>query len=543
MAAASLLPPSTATELLRELQRVVQALEADHAACRADLARLRRGPRAGSGEPLALASFAATAKLDPDAPLTPCVDDILLVTAEDGAPTVPAASGGAAVDACASKAVSASSSFNESYDVNFYKPGRESKASSVVSASTEDGEESVPEPPLCSCAGLKKMLESTSFEAVIGGLILVNTAVMAVEMQYYGIGAGYSAKYPTISVDAVEWWPSGAYVLEVLERTFTIIFTLELVLRICVLRCQVCLNPINWIDIVAVFVSLLDWLATTNQLFNPMVVRLLRLLKLTRGLRMAKFTKVLGSLHLLLKAISASASTLSWSLLLLLLLQAIVAMIATQICLDYVSDDANALESRQQVFAYYGTFTRSMITMFEVHLANFAPACRVLLNNLGEQYAYFFITYRCVAGFAILNVINAVFIQQTMKVAQQDLDIMLAAKQKEKDKYSNDLKHLFKRMDRSGDGKLTLEELKGALQEPQLKTWMHALEIDAHDIEGLFHTIDVNGDGEITASELILGASRIKGSAKSIDIVHLLAETRKIEEKVDLVRHAVVVPK
>ena len=38
---------------------------------------------------------------------------------------------------------------------------------------------------------------------------------------------------------------------------------------------------------------------------------------------------------------------------------------------------------------------------------------------------------RCVLGFAVLNVVNAVFVQQTMKTASSDED--LAFKQKEKD--------------------------------------------------------------------------------------------------------------
>merc|ERR1712048_1519168 len=105
-------------------------------------------------------------------------------------------------------------------------------------------------------------------------------------------------------------------------------------------------------------------------------------------------------------------------------------MIMSQLVFDFIMDDAENLQSRQIVFSYYGTFSRSMITMFEIHLANFAPACRVLVDTVGEEYAYLFLCYRCLAGFAILNVINAVFIQQTMRVAQQDHDVMIDLKQK-----------------------------------------------------------------------------------------------------------------
>ena len=44
----------------------------------------------------------------------------------------------------------------------------------------------------------------------------------------------------------------------------------------------------------------------------------------------------------------------------------------------------------------------------------------------------FFLLYRCVFGFALLNVVTSVFVQQTMKTANSDEE--LAFKQKEKDK-------------------------------------------------------------------------------------------------------------
>merc|ERR1712110_1383941 len=95
------------------------------------------------------------------------------------------------------------------------------------------------------------------------------------------------------------------------------------------------------------------------------------------------------------------------------------------------------------------------VTMFEIHLANWSPACRVLVDEVSEWYGVFFIAYRCLAGFAVLNVINAVFIQQTMQVAQGNRDIMIMQRQKQQEQYKKRLKDVFKRLDTSGDGRLT----------------------------------------------------------------------------------------
>merc|ERR1712113_168384 len=162
-----------------------------------------------------------------------------------------------------------------------------------------------------------------------------------------------------------------------------------------------------------------------------------------------------------------------------------------------------------------------MITMFEIHLANFAPACRVLVDYCGEGYAYLFLSYRCIAGFAVLNVIHAVFIQQTIKVAQQDHDVMVESKRTSQAHFAGELRLLFKSLDSSGDGLLSWDEFEASCHETSLKLWMDALEVDTSVLHRLFKLMDVDGDMTITVDELILGASRIRGEAKSIDIIRI----------------------
>ncbi|CAE8588880.1 unnamed protein product [Polarella glacialis] len=96
----------------------------------------------------------------------------------------------------------------------------------------------------------------------------------------------------------------------------------------------------------------------------------------------------------------------------------------------YLQDVTADRDIRILVFRYYGTFSRTILTMFEVLFANWAPSCRILVENVSEWFSLAFILYRCLIGFAVLNVVSAVFIQQTMKVAQQDRQFMIAQKEK-----------------------------------------------------------------------------------------------------------------
>merc|ERR1719362_2721018 len=224
-------------------------------------------------------------------------------------------------------------------------------------------------------------------------------------------------------------------------------------------------------------------------------------------------------------------SILFWSLCLLVVIQCIIGMIASQISQDYITDMSHPESKRLELFTYYGTFTRSFITMFEVHMANWAKPCRVFVETLGEFTGGLFILYRCIMGFALMSVISAVFVQQTMSVVQMDNDIMILKKQKEAEQFNRKLKLLFSALDNNADGMLSRTEFDIITQDAELKVWMSALDIEPEDMEGLFNLLDT-GDGMVSLDEFLMGATRVRGSAKSIDMVHVLATVSKLERSV-----------
>lgn len=82
-------------------------------------------------------------------------------------------------------------------------------------------------------------------------------------------------------------------------------------------------------------------------------------------------------------------------------------MILSTLSYDFIVDVSLDAEIREQIFRYYGTFTRASLTMFEILFGNFGPPARILVENVTEWFASFFLGYRCVFLYATLNVINA----------------------------------------------------------------------------------------------------------------------------------------
>merc|ERR1719174_3158995 len=96
--------------------------------------------------------------------------------------------------------------------------------------------------------------------------------------------------------------------------------------------------------------------------------------------------------------------------------------------------------------------------------------------------------------------------------------------------YINKLRDVFETADTSGDGVLTKDEFRGMLTVPTIKHYLSHLDIEVHDAEGLFDLLD-DGDGQVTLSEFVGGVTRMKGQARSADMVSLMYDNKITHEQ------------
>ncbi|CAE7295901.1 SCN11A, partial [Symbiodinium sp. CCMP2456] len=389
-------------------------------------------------------------------------------------------------------------------------------------------------------------LQSNFYEMLMAMLLCVNMMWMALEIQITGstsgvdLGLFQSAIISESDMYIYEDW------LQVGELIFTLIFALDVLVRMFVLRGIFWKAWLNYIDIAVsvtnIFETAISMYSSSTALpFPPVLFRLLRLGKLARAIRVVSMTSVLASLQLLVKCLGSSRDMLFWSFCLLTFVQCVAGMILSTLTVDFIKDDSKPSEVRGDVFLYYGTFSRTTLSMFEILFANWSPCCRILVENVSEWFSLFFLLYRCVLGFAILNVVNSVFVQQTMKTASSDEELAFKQKQRDAELYTKKVRKLFQTMDASGDGAINLEEFAKLVQSPKLRFWMSQLELEYHDLLSLFEFLD-NGDGQITLTEFIEGAARrsgcchfircIKGSAKALDIWRMETKVEVLFEEV-----------
>merc|ERR1719240_103086 len=87
--------------------------------------------------------------------------------------------------------------------------------------------------------------------------------------------------------------------------------------------------------------------------------------------------------------------------------------------------------------------------------------------------------------------------------------------------------------DTSGDGHISREEFENVFREdPNLKTWFSAQDLDADDIDLLYDFLD-DGDECLTPEDLSKGICRLKGTAKSLDVIGLMHMVRLVHHRLE----------
>merc|ERR1712032_179014 len=120
-----------------------------------------------------------------------------------------------------------------------------------------------------------------------------------------------------------------------------------------------------------------------------------------------------------------------------------------------------------------------------------------------------------------------------MKCASQDDEVAIIQRNQSKQAYLKRLLTIFRELDSSDDGHLTQAELDRVMTDPFMKTWMASINIEGWELQRLFELLD-DGDGLVSQDEFVDGICKMKGEAKSIDVVSTLKQVQRLHAKCDL---------
>jgi hypothetical protein len=376
---------------------------------------------------------------------------------------------------------------------------------------------------------LRRFAKSNTMELISAVVIVVTTICAALEVQYHGFQLGHDLGYRWYRSGSEGTWPGADIFFEVMDYVCGVAFTLEVLVKAMALRTDFCLDGWNILDLTVTVCWYMEVMGDSLIPLDPTMLRMGRLVRLFRLLKLAKKIHGFDSLYLMTTAIRGSAASLGWSCCLLSLFQVVVALCVNSILSNfYLKDSFYPEEERKIVFEYWGSFSRAVLTTFEITLADFPEPCRMLSEYVTEWFALFFVAHKLTIGFAVIGVINGVFIQETFKVATTDDQLMIRQRERAMKTHARKMDRLFEAADETGDGLLDMGEFLATMKEPEVQTWMASMDLDVEDAGMVFQLVDADGDGRLTAQELISGVSRLMGDARNLDLLILMREQKEV---------------
>lgn len=385
--------------------------------------------------------------------------------------------------------------------------------------------------------GWRRIVKSERFDVVSGCVIILNALVMICRLEWVGIQNAHR-------IGANEddgYWPGASTAFLILDHIFSVIFAAELAARLAAYGTSFFCALHNWIDIVTVVLSVFElYIAAAMKIVLPNLtfLRLLRLAKLVKVLRIVRVMRLFHQLRVIMVAIGSSLSALGWSIVFLTIVQIIAAILMTQLIADYLGDPANPIEVRREAYHYFGRWTYSALTMYQITLAPgpWAPIGRLLIYRVNIGFAAFFVLYGWIVTFAVVRVISALFLKQTLAAAAGDGEVAVIERMERKDKDVARLLEIFDLGDADHSGMLDWDEFQAMMSTPKVAAWLSMLELDIHDMSQLFRLLD-DGDGQVSHSEFVAGVLRCRGGARGVDISSLLATSRKLGDELLSIRH------
>lgn len=383
---------------------------------------------------------------------------------------------------------------------------------------------------------------STDLDIYTGFAAILNTLVMVVEAEWLGSLADAS-----LDVSHMSWGSSTESVLEAIEYVFLAYYLSDLVLRFVFLRKAFFHDTMlgwQWFNIIDAFgvmltaVAMLLRLVDTSGSGNSIgsFSMLTKIARLARLLRIARTMKMYLPLRTLVTACVASIASLFWSMVFLFICKVVTALTMCQSLHAFIADTSNDLELRQWVNVHYGSFGKALYTMFEVtHSGSWPKYARPLIERVSPAYTVVFVLYITGVVFAIIRIITALFLKETLENASGDALLQMEERKSKSMKYREQLGEVFERVDENGNGAITRSEFLSALSSPILRKYLSILGVDVWEVGPLFDLIDGSdddcADGEISLSEFCECLVRLKGQARAIDMITLLYETRKVSKK------------
>eukprot|EP00927_Polykrikos_kofoidii_P009832 TRINITY_DN1411_c0_g2_i1.p1 TRINITY_DN1411_c0_g2~~TRINITY_DN1411_c0_g2_i1.p1 ORF type:complete len:444 (-),score=90.47 TRINITY_DN1411_c0_g2_i1:165-1496(-) len=338
---------------------------------------------------------------------------------------------------------------------------------------------------------------------------------------------------------------------QALDSIFTAVFGIELACRIATERSSF-LNcndaKFNWniSDLVIVVVSLSETLLTVSLGTN--VVRVVRLARIIRLLRVLRVLRMFSSLRVMVVGALNSAKLLLWALVLLF---TVMFMFGTTI-MHLLDDRFNTLAEPGERFSdmlqrlkdedadtvrillfRFGGLPQTVLSLWLSATAGLDWGDIALpLWSASPLICVIYMAYVAFAILCVLNIVTGVFVESASKLSQSDKDIAIMEDMNYRKQWMEEAVALFREIDSDISETIDLDELVSATQDERVRACFRKIGVDIgpHNVTSLFEIVDFDRNGCLEATEFVDALQQLHGGARSIDILRMKHDLRKIKQ-------------
>mmetsp|Transcript_55508 Transcript_55508/g.107049 ORF Transcript_55508/g.107049 Transcript_55508/m.107049 type:complete len:565 (+) Transcript_55508:97-1791(+) len=313
------------------------------------------------------------------------------------------------------------------------------------------------------------------------------------------------------------------------EAVFLGFFALELGIRFLVSGIALFIpssqgNPTllwNYFDALVILLQVAEF-AVESVLSGLYVIRVLRLVRLVRIIRLVKVLRFVRELRVIVYSIWMSGGLFVWAVVALLLMNFMCSVVFTDFVLDKkVNTDLNDQE-RADLNLNFGSLYKTMFSLFKAvtggedwgKLTDALGSSEILIQLMFTAYIAFTL-------FAMLNVISGIFLETAMEAVRDEREMYVM----------RNARLLFKTIDQTGNGNISLEDFERALDHPHMRGFLEAIDVGFADANNLFDLLDSSGDQMVSSDEFLSGCLRLRGPSKSLDLLVLSKELHQLIER------------
>uniref|UniRef100_A0A7S0AQ50 EF-hand domain-containing protein n=1 Tax=Pyrodinium bahamense TaxID=73915 RepID=A0A7S0AQ50_9DINO len=156
------------------------------------------------------------------------------------------------------------------------------------------------------------------------------------------------------------------------------------------------------------------------------------------------------------------------------------------------------------------------------------------LEKISLVYRALYAFYIAFVVIGVLNVLTGIFVERACELSGLDRDLVIQTQLKRDETFLMEMQRIFEEADADGSGSISWEEFKGYLENDRVKAYLSAQQLDAFDARTFFDILNGESGNEMSIEQFIVGCQRLRGQAKSVDLVALLHETRSMSRKLKM---------